>query len=211
MKYNAEYIKAQIIKWLLQGNLSFDSSRDAIGLEVLFSVHQRNADILILSKYLHALEIKGDFDDFKKLKGQLKDYHKTFDKVSLVTTPKHLPKIYKIIKPYIGLIVFDHKTVKVVRSAKRQKRLNRNSLLMFLPRKELTNLLKRNKSKELSTGEIRMLIVSKLTVKKIRKAAYSFLRKRYDKLFRLFLKDMSKNIVWDELRGLCGKIDEIYF
>lgn len=211
MKYNAEYIKAQIIKWLLKDNLSFDSSRDAIGLEVLFSANKRKADLLILSKKLHALEIKGDYDDLKKLKNQLDDYHKTFDKVSLVTTPKHLPRIYKIIKPYTGLIIFDRKTIKVIRLAKLRKRLNKKALLMFLPRKELTNLLKINKSKELSTDEIRILIINKVTTKKIREASYSFLRKRYDKLFKLFLKDMSKNIVWDEIRGLCGKIDKLYF
>ena len=95
---NAEYIKTKVIKWLLDGNLAFNDSRDAIGAEVLFSANKRRADLLILSQEFHALEIKGDFDDPRKLEGQLDDYHKTFDKVSVVTSPKHLFRIYKILR-----------------------------------------------------------------------------------------------------------------
>ena len=65
---DAEYIKTRVIKWLLDGNLSFDASRDAIGAEVLFSANRRSADLLILSKEFHALEIKGYFDNPGKLK-----------------------------------------------------------------------------------------------------------------------------------------------
>jgi len=56
---DAEYIKTRVIKWLLDGNLSFDITQDAIGAEVLFSDNRRSADLLILSQEFHALEIKG--------------------------------------------------------------------------------------------------------------------------------------------------------
>jgi len=208
----AEYIKARVIKWLLDGNLAFDDSRDAIGAEVLFSANRRSADLLILSQEFHALEIKGYYDDPRKLEGQLDDYHKTFDKVSVITTPKHLNRIYKIIKPYTGLILFDGETFKVkrLRLAKQRKRLDKYSLLMFLRKNELNSLSKVKNSDSLSTDEIRKLITGKLTISEIRKVAYSSLRKRYDELFRLFLNDTGGNVVWDELKGLCGRIDELY-
>lgn len=211
MKHNAEYIKAQIIQWLLKGNLAFNPTQDAIGLEVLFSANKRKADVLILSKSLHALEIKGDFDNLKKLKWQLRDYHKTFDKVSLVTTPKHLPKIYKLIKPSTGLVVLSGKSLKVVRPAKRQKRLSKSALLMFLSKNELANLVKIAKYKGFSTGEVRKIVARRLNLQEIRKAAYSPLKKSYSKLFRLFLNDIGGNIMYDEVRGLCGKIDKLHF
>jgi hypothetical protein len=210
MKYDAEHIKAQIVKWLLKGNLSFNHSKDSIGLEVLFSANKRKADVLILSKYLHALEIKGDFDNLKKLKGQLKDYHKTFDKVSLVTTPKHLQKIYKIINPSTGLILFNDKKLKIIRNAKKQKRLNKRDLLMFLSKNELTNLIKITKHKNLSTDQVRKIASQRLNTKKIRQVAYSSLKKCYGELFRFFLNDTGgKNIIYDELRGLCGKVNKL--
>jgi hypothetical protein len=207
---NAEYIKTRVIKWLLDGNLSFDISRDAIGAEVLFSRNRRNADLLILSKDFHAIEIKGDHDDPRKLKGQLDDYHKTFDKVSVIITPKHVVDIAKIIKPYTGLIIFDEKMFKIIRLAKLRKRLDKHSLLMFLNKNELNNLLKIKNSKSISTDRLRMLIAKKLSIKEIREAAYSSLKDRYCKLFRLFMKDTGGNIISDELKGLCGRIDELY-
>lgn len=206
---DAEYIKTKVIKWLLAGNLSFDSSKDSIGAEVLFSTNRRSADLLILSQNFHALEIKGFLDDPRKLEGQLDDYHKTFDKVSVIATPKHLDEVKKIIKPYTGLILFDGETFKVRKSAKQRKRLDKSSLLMFLNKNELNSLLK-VKNNNLSTDEVRMLIAKKLSTKDIRKAAYSSLKSRYDQLFKLFMKDTGGNIISDELKGLCGRIDELY-
>lgn len=207
---DAEHIKTRVIKWVLDGNLSFDASRDAIGAEVLFSANRRSADLVILSQEFHALEIKGYYDDPRKLQGQLDDYHKTFDKVSVITAPKHINRIYKIIKPYTGLIVFDGESFKVRRLAKRRKRLDKYCLLMFLRKNELKSLSKVKNSDSLSTDEIRRLIVSRLTIGEIHQAAYSSLRNRYYELFRLFMKDTGGNIIWDELKGLCGRIDELY-
>ena len=207
---NAEYIKTRVIKWLLDSNLSFDITQDAIGAEVLFSANRRRVDLLILSQELHALEIKGYYDDPRKLEGQLDDYHKTFDKVSVITTPKHLNRILKMVKPYTGLILFDKENLKVKRLAKQRKRLDKYSLLMFLQKNELKRLSKAKNSNNLSTDEIRRLIVSRLNIGEIRQAAYSSLRNRYYELFRLFMKDTGGNIIWDELKGLCGRIDELY-
>src|SRR4030043_1445325 len=176
---NAEYIKTRVIKWLLDGNLSFDASRDAIGAEVLFSANKRSADLVILSQEFHALEIKGAYDDPRKLEEQLDDYHKTFDRVSIITDPKHLDKIYKIIKPCTGLILFDRYTFKVKRLAKQRKRLDKYSLLMFLRKNELNKLIKTKNNTNLSTDEIRRLIAIKLNINEIRKAAYSSLKNRY--------------------------------
>ncbi len=207
---DAEYIKTRVIKWLLDGNLSFDISQDAIGAEVLFSANRRRVDLLILSQKFHALEIKGYLDDPRKLKGQLDDYHKTFDKVSVITTPKHLNEINKIIKPYTGLILFDGKSFKVKRLARQRKRLDKHSLLMFLNKNQLNSLLKVKNNNNISTDEVRILTAKKLSTKEIRKIAYSSLKSRYDELFRLFMKDTGGNIISDELKGLCGRINELY-
>ena len=207
---DAEYIKTKFIKWLLDGNLSFNASIDAIGTEVLFSSNRRRADLLILSGEFHALEIKGDHDNPNKLKEQLDDYHKTFDKVSVITTPKHLKRIRKIIKPYTGLILADADTFIVKRHTRKRKRLDKYSLSIFLSKNELNRLSKVKHIERFSTDEIRRLIFRRLSTKEIRKAAYSSLNLRYGELFRLFLNDTSGNIIWDELKGLIGKIGELH-
>ncbi len=206
---NAEYIKTKAIQWLLEGNLSFDASQDAIGAEVLFSSNKRMADLLVLSNELHALEIKGDFDKLGRLQGQLEDYHRTFDKVSVVTTLKHLFEIRNIIRPATGLILFDNDAFKVLRIARLQKRLDKSCLLMFLRKNELTNLFRIKNSESLSITEIRSRVAENLTITEIRNAAYSALRKRYRELFRLFLHDTSKHILVDDLRSLSGRIEEL--
>ena len=175
-----------------------------------FSINKRKADLLVLSKELHALEIKGDYDNLKKLKNQLNDYHKTFDKVSVVVAPKHLPRIYKIIKPHTGLIVFDKESLNIARPAKLQKRLNKRSLLMFLNKPELSRLFKIDNNKQLSTDELRHIIATKLTLREIKNTAYHILKKRYGELFRLFLKDTCGDITHDYLRGLCGKMEKLH-
>jgi len=207
---DAEYIKTRVIKWLLDGNLSFEIKQDAIGAEVYFSANRRSADLLILSNEFHALEIKGTYDDARKLQEQLDDYHKTFDKVSVITVPKHIDRIYKIVKHYTGLIIFDRDTFKVKRHARLRRRLDKYSLLMFLRKNELKALSRIKNNANLSTDEIRRLIVDKLTINEIRTVAYSSLRGRYDELFKLFMNDTGGNIIWDELKGLCGRIDELY-
>jgi hypothetical protein len=210
MSYKAEDIKIRVIKWLIEGNLSFNAEKDSIGTEVLFSNNKRKADLLVLSKELHALEIKGDYDNLKKLKNQLNDYHKTFDRVSVVVALKHLSKIYRIIKPYTGLIVFDKESLSIARCAKLQKRLNKRSLLAFLSKPELNRLLKVDNNKQLSTDELRHIIAKKLTLREIQNRVHLILKKRYGELFRLFLKDTCGNITSDYLRGLCGKVEKLH-
>ncbi|MCK4947758.1 MAG: sce7726 family protein [Candidatus Aureabacteria bacterium] len=206
----AEQIKTEAIKWLLKGNLSFKSNRDAIGTEVLFSVKRRKADLLILSTNTHAIEIKSDFDKLDKLKTQLQDYYNSFDKVSVITTLRHVCNIKKVLSPKAGLIIFDNASFKVLRKAKRQKRLNKSSLLMFLPKDELTKIYRAPRGQRLSVTEIRMRIKNQLNADEIREKAFSHLKKRYRKLFELFLHDTAGIIIWDELRGLSGKINKLH-
>ncbi len=206
----AELIKTKAIRWLLRGNLNFNKSKDAIATEVLFSANRRKADLLIISNKTHTLEIKSDSDDPRKLKMQLNDYHNTFDKVSVITTIKNVNKIKNIITQNTGLILFNNDKFKVIKIARLNKKLDKRSLLIFLPKIELLSLCTSRNIRKLSTDEIREKLSHQLTTSKIRTAAYSYLKKRYYKLFRLLLRDTEGKIVWDDLRGLCGIIDKLY-
>jgi hypothetical protein len=207
---DAENIKAKIITWLLAGGLSFDANQDAIGLEVPFLAHRRRADLLVLSGELHALEIKGDSDTLVHLQGQLRDYHKVFDRVSLVTTRRHLQRVYKIISPRTGVILFDSGALRVKRRARINRRLDKRSLLMSLNKSQLNGIPHMRGQPCLGTGEMREMATRRLTSRRVREAVYVLLRDRYRTLFRLFLNDIGDTVLLDDLRTLTGQVKDIF-
>jgi hypothetical protein len=206
---NADYVKSKFIQWLLCGNTGFKKHRDTIAVEVLFSPNHRKADMLVLSNSLHAFEIKGDRDNLRKLRYQLRDYSKTFDRVSVVTTQRHLKDVKKIIGRKVGLILFTGETFLIKRKAIVYHRLDKASLLTFLDKNTVKSLLKHNVPAKASTDEIREMAANQLTYARIQEAVRILLKKRYRKLFQLFLKDIGGTIMPDDLAGLRGKINTL--
>jgi hypothetical protein len=207
-KNTAEHLKARFIEWLLKGNLSFDTTKDAIGVEVSFSANKRKADLVVMGKELHAFEIKGDQDNLRKLKNQISDYNKTFDRVSIVTSIRHLVKIRKLVSRYTGLITVKDNNFKVIRKTKLRRRLNKQSLLMFFPKTEVASLLGLSKLDKYSTDKVRFM-AQKLSLRKIRRASLALLKKRYGKLFGLFMSDKGDIIHIDDLLSLTGKVKDL--
>ena len=207
---DAEYIKSRMIRWLLDGALGFDASKDAIGTEVPFCAHRRRAALLVLSEEFHSFEIKGDLDNLSGLPGQLADYRTTFDKVTVVCAPKHLPALYTFLQRSTGVIVLDEDGFRVKRVAARRRRLDKRSLLTLLDKAQLCRLLYARDNRCLSTTELRIRIAGKLGIREIRWASYSHLRQRYGRLFSLFLNDLTDAIPVDELRGLSGKVSKLH-
>lgn len=203
---SADEQKRKLIRWLLDGGLSFDPLRDAIGNEVLFSQARRRADLLILSDSFHAIEIKGDSDNLTKLPQQIVDYLATFDKVSVATTSKHIHKIRKIIPASVGVLLIDTSSVEIVKNASLNRRLDKNSLLMFLDKRNLLRIL-RSKNRHLSVGEMRDMIAKKETIKTIREIAYMRLHGIYFKLFQRFFREIDGYpLLLDEIRSLSADI-----
>ena len=187
-------IKHRVVNWLLSGGMGFDKTKDAIGNEVLFSSMLRRADLLVFSGNLHALEIKSDSDNLTKLSEQLHDYCRSFDKVSVVTTPKHLPRIQKILsrKRKVGLIVVrETGNIEIVRDAIVNKKLDKQNLLMFLNKVQVAALAK-TAPQTLATDEIRKIAAKQCSLKLIKKEAYNALRKKYERLFSRFVKEFEK-------------------
>jgi hypothetical protein len=210
-KFNkyAETIKLRLIKWLLDGKMSFDSSVDAIGNEVLFSQARRRSDLLIISKKFHALEIKGDVDNLTKLTKQLKDYQKTFDKVSVVTTPKHYTKLLCIVPQNVGIILVENDRICIKRKPIVNKKLDKLSLLTFLDRPCLIKLLS-DKNDAKYTEELRLLASKQISIKTIREVAYQRLKEKYLPLFQRFLKEFKGYpIQIDDIRSLSFEVSAV--
>ena len=205
----AEHLKSKFIEWLLQGNLGFHLSNEVIGVEVSFSPNKRKADLVIIGEDLHAFEIKGDNDNLRKLKSQISDYNKTFDRVSVVTSACHLAQVKRTVSRYTGLILVKGGDFEVLRNAKLRRRLNKQSLIMFLPKADAASLLGLSDLDDYSTDQVRFLAQSKLPLCKIRRASLSLLRDRYGKLFSLFLADRGEIIHIDDLLSLTGRVKDL--
>ncbi len=174
-----------------------------------FARKWRRADLLILSKEFHALEVKSDADSLSRLTDQLADYHRVFDRVSVVTTSKQLQGVRRSTATKTGIILFDGVQPEVVRQARPARRLDKHELTNFLNKAELVDILGRN-CRELSTGELRHRVAHKYSISEIRRVAYGALQRRYRKLFELFLRDVGDSLFGeDELRGLCGRVRAI--
>jgi hypothetical protein len=208
--HRSDTIKLKVIKWLLNGKMSFDLSVDAIGNEVLFSQARRRADLLILSKKFHALEIKGDSDNLVKLSEQLKDYQQTFDRVSVVTTKKHYAKLFDIVPHNVGIMLIEDDKIRIKRKPIANKELDKLSLLTFLDKPHLVKLLsERNGVKY--TDELRLLASKQILTKTIRETAYQRLKEKYLPLFQRFLKEFKDYpIQIDDIRSLSAEVSATF-
>lgn len=209
MQDTAENIKVKFIGWLLRGGLSFSPVTEAIGTEVLFSRNKRKADLLIISKTLHAFEIKSDRDTIKKFHAQLPDYLRTFPKFSVITTPKYFKQVKRLVPETAGLILFQAGSFHVKRPARAKANPRKDALLMFLSKTDLIREFSTSGARALSTQALRNKILNREPTSRIYAAALKLLRKRYRDLFKLFMRDTAGIIQRDDLRGLTGKIEKI--
>lgn len=207
----AENIKVKFIGWLLRGGLSFSPSTGAIGTEVLFSRKKRKADLLLISKTLHAFEIKSDRDTIKKFYAQLPDYLQTFPKFSVITTPRYFRQVKRLVPESTGLILLQSGTFYVKRRAKTKTNPRKDSLLMFLSKTDMIREFDIKGARALSTQALRNKVADKEPSSKIYAVALKLLRRRYRDLFKLFMRDTAGIIVRDDLKGLTGKIEKITF
>jgi hypothetical protein len=70
-----------------------------------FRVAGSKADIVFINGTSHAYEIKTEFDSLDRLDGQISDYQKCFDKVSVVTSARHLPVLEDTLDESVGLFL----------------------------------------------------------------------------------------------------------
>ncbi|POD97063.1 sce7726 family protein [Pectobacterium odoriferum] len=105
------------------------------------------ADVVAVYKQLHCYEIKGDGDKIERLKTQGEFYNKTFPKITLVTTEKHLEKALKNTPYFWGLIVArtNKKSgsiiLKYIRKASENPCIIKISALQTLWKEEMVHLM----------------------------------------------------------------------
>ena len=211
--HRADYIKKQLLEWLLDGGFGFQPQSGVIGNEVLFSTNRRRCDLLVMDQFFHAFEIKGVADNLTKLPTQITDYQKTFDYVSIVTVSKHSEKIIHTVPPSIGILIVEKEGVNVIRQPKQHKRLNKDSLLMFMKRNNILAFLRQQgiccpvPFNSLTVYELRDFVARRCSATIIRESAYQMVKDAYTPLFRCFIQEIENYpILIDDIRLLSLEI-----
>ena len=102
-------------------------------------------DIAVINGSLHGYEIKSKQDSLERLPGQIKDYNKIFDTMTIVGFENHIEKINILVPEW-----WEIKSVKetdggiklsTVRRGKRNKNVDINSLVLLLWRDEMINII----------------------------------------------------------------------
>lgn len=102
-------------------------------------------DIAVINGKLHGFEIKSEQDTLERLPMQIDSYNKVFDKMTIVTTEKHIDKIMNFVPEWWGIYYVSCIKGNLLLKKKRNSKINKNidtiELLQLLWKDELINLL----------------------------------------------------------------------
>lgn len=153
----------------------------------------RRVDLAVIqNNRLLAFEVKSDADSLIRLEGQVEKYLQYFDKVTVVTAPKHTSKALELTPNNVAVweIVEDKITIKRRGSISQVK--NKNRLIEMMTANELYRLSKKlliaaeNKRRKTLESALKDAPVNKL-----RSEAISSIKLRYKKRNAKFFKEVN--------------------
>jgi hypothetical protein len=172
-------IKALLVQHLRQKKLLRKS--DAIINEFTINKSSRRADLVIAKqKGLYAYEIKSEADSLSRLSDQLEKYQQFFDKVTVVASRKHIPRILNLVSQNTAVWEVTNKGIKIVQRGRIEIIRESKSFLTLMKACELrqlaVNLGLSPKTRKRKLLENMVLGASQIS---IREAAIKATKKRY--------------------------------
>lgn len=179
-KNSENLIKGILLKHLL--TKTKDSSDYAI-TEFSVANFSRRVDIVLAKKdNLYAFEIKSEFDSLSRLEGQVGEYLKHFDKVTVVVATKHLDAALAKTPDNVAIWEISKSIIKIRRPGKISSIKDKLKFIKMMTLSELMTLSKKNNLKPLSKNRIEIEeILCKLPCKTLRKQAINNIKVRYEK------------------------------
>tara|TARA_B100000749_G_scaffold222626_1_gene177778 strand:+ start:2405 stop:2956 length:552 start_codon:yes stop_codon:yes gene_type:complete len=102
------------------------------------------ADVVAIYEFSHCFEIKSDLDSLSRLKNQIESYNACFQKITVVTTDKHVDKIVDIIPEWWGVMIAreigGRVAIKRVKRSLCNKDIRVESMFYTLWREELADI-----------------------------------------------------------------------
>ena len=191
-------IKLLLLEFLTSRLKSFEH---CLAVEAKYAENLRRADVLAITNETIAFEIKSDFDRLDKLPDQLKDYRRTFDKLFVVTTPKHQRKIRPFLGENDGLIVVENRELRVLKEARKNKSILKKNLAAICSRQALSNALGAQNRKS-TVGKLRESAQKKLDVPNLHLLALAELKQRFMRRYNTFIEESAIPLRETDLKAL---------
>jgi hypothetical protein len=135
-------IRAPLIDWLRA--LHPEDGSTELLQEFKMPRPSARIDLALVNGELAGFEIKSDADTLRRLTVQVPAFSRFFDRVSIVTTRKHLAAARKTVPAWWGIIVYrDDNGFRVARTPKRNRHVDVRSLLYALSKIEIAELGRR--------------------------------------------------------------------
>jgi hypothetical protein len=101
-------------------------------------------DLAVVNGELAGFEIKSDADTLKRLRFQVAAFSRFFDRVSVVTTRRHLCETERCVPDWWGIILYHGEDkFRIRRRARRNRRIDIQALLYALSKSEIVELASR--------------------------------------------------------------------
>lgn len=179
-KNSENLIKEILLKHLLESKKNIS---DFAITEFSIANFSRRVDILLAKKdNLYAFEIKSEFDSLGRLEGQVYEYLKHFDKVTVVVATKHINAALAKTPHNVAVWEISQSKIKIKRTGKISIIKDKHKYIKMMTLSELIALSKKNNLKP--KGKKRIEIeegLYKLSIKILKKEAINNIKTRYKK------------------------------
>lgn len=129
-------IRKPLLSWIVSQHINDGATEVLEEFDVLRP--SGRIDIAVINGEICGFEIKSDCDTLSRLKFQIPAFSKCFDKISIVTTRKHLRKARNTIPKCWGLLLFESDgSFRIARHAKQNTETDLRSILFSLTKEEL--------------------------------------------------------------------------
>lgn len=143
----------------------------------------RRVDILLAKKNnLYAFEIKSEFDSLSRLEGQVDEYLRHFDKVTVVAATKHINSALAKTPDNVAIWEISKSKIKIRRPGKIVSIKDKYKFIKMMTLSELITLLRKSNLKTQSKNRIEIEeILCKLPINTLKKEAIHNIKIRYKK------------------------------
>ncbi|HHF3246137.1 TPA: sce7726 family protein [Vibrio alginolyticus] len=172
-------IKSNVINYLIKRWAL--SSQDLIINEFTVGDFSRRVDLAVIkSSRLFAFEVKSDSDSLIRLEGQVSKYQEYFDKVIVVTAPRHTVRALELTPSNVGVWEISQGVITI----KRKGRIKAvNSRKAFIEMMTAVELKKLSRSLQIPSPNVKRKtlerVLDNVAVSKLRNAAIDFIKGRY--------------------------------
>lgn len=184
-------LKAIVIEQLINQNLL--TSEDTIINEFNIGDFSRRVDLAVIRKNkIYAYEIKSEGDSLARLEPQVKKYLEYFDKVTVITAPKHTSKALKMTPSNVGIWEISASTISIIRRGKLSSKIDKLKFIDFMT---VSDLIKFAKSERIALPNYKRSSLEQTLIfqpaSKLRQHAVECLKRRYLKSSVKFLSNIS--------------------